>query len=84
MLTRIRVHACFRAEARQRIFEQASFIMETLQDIMGQTYHHRLPIATLVQKLEQLMGDLLEEIGRLSVEEEQDAHIANLIWGGDW
>lgn len=81
MLTRVRVRACLRAEARQRIFAEAFFIMQTLQDIMGQPYPHQLPMGTLLQDLEHHMQDLLEDMGGLSVEEEQDAHIANLIWG---
>ena len=56
-------------------------LMETLRDVMGQTYHHQLPIGTLLQDLEHHMQDLLEEMGGLSVEGEQDALIAILIWG---
>lgn len=81
MLTRIRVRAVSRAEARQRIFVQASFIMETLQGIMDQPYPHQLPIATLLQDTEQHMQDLLEEIGGLCVEEQHDSHITTTIWG---
>ncbi|KOS47754.1 hypothetical protein ACN38_g1267 [Penicillium nordicum] len=81
MLTQIRVHASFRAEARQRVFEQASFIMETLEDIIGQPYPHQLPIGTLLQDLEQRMRELVEEMGALCIEEEQAIHISNLIWG---
>ncbi|KOS47757.1 hypothetical protein ACN38_g1268 [Penicillium nordicum] len=62
MLTRVRVRACLRAEARQRIFAEAFFIMQTLQDIMGQPYPHQLPMGTLLQDLEHHMQDLLEDM----------------------
>ncbi|CRL20714.1 unnamed protein product [Penicillium camemberti] len=86
MLTRIRVRAALRAEARQRVFEQACFIIEALQSIMNQPSAYQLPVATLLQNMEQRMQDLVEEMGEICFDEQHDAYIAAAIWGetGEW
>lgn len=86
MLTRIRVRAALRAEARQRVFEQACFIMEALQRIINEPSAYQLPVATLLANMEQWMQDLMEQMGGLALEEEHDAHIQTAIWGstGNW
>lgn len=63
MFTRIRVRAVLREETRQQIFEEACFIMETLENIMNQPSPHQLPVAALLGNMEQRMRDLMEQMG---------------------
>ncbi|CAI7630004.1 unnamed protein product, partial [Penicillium viridicatum] len=81
MLTLIRVRAAMRAETRERIIEEASFIMQTLENILHQPSPHLLPLGTLLQAMEQHMQDLVAEMGGLCIEAEHDTHIGNAIWG---
>ncbi|KAJ5426126.1 hypothetical protein N7465_001196 [Penicillium sp. CMV-2018d] len=81
MLTLIRVRAAMRAETRERIMEEASFIMETLENILHQPYPHLLLLGTLLQGMEQGMQDLVAEMGEVCIEQQHDTHISNAIWG---
>ncbi|KAJ5530568.1 hypothetical protein N7527_003961 [Penicillium freii] len=81
MFTRIRVRAAERVETRERIIEEAHWIMATIEDIMGHPSPHLLPLGTLLQAMEQRMQDLVAEMGGLCIEAEHDTHIGNAIWG---
>lgn len=86
MLTRLRVRAASRAEARERIFAEASIILATLHNITNEPHPHQLQVVTLLHTMEQRMQDLIEEMGELALEEEHDTHIVTAIWGetGEW
>ncbi|KAJ5967894.1 hypothetical protein N7501_004142 [Penicillium viridicatum] len=81
MLTLIRVRAAMRAETRERIMEEASSIMETLENILHQPYPHLLPLGTLLYAMEQHIQDLVAEMGEVCIEEQHDAHTLNAILG---
>ena len=66
MLTRIRVRAALRVDTRQQILEEAHFIMEIFEHIMG----YMVSVGMLLQEMEQRMQDLLAEIGGLAIEEQ--------------
>ncbi|KAF4771467.1 hypothetical protein N7455_007939 [Penicillium solitum] len=52
MLTRLRVRAASRAEARERIFTETSIILATLHDITNEPYPYQLQVVTLLHTME--------------------------------
>ncbi|KAJ6133468.1 hypothetical protein N7471_008683 [Penicillium samsonianum] len=67
-----------------QILEEAAFIMDLAEAIMGQTHIQQLPTGTILQGLEQRMDALAQEMIDLGVEDVHDGRIAEAIWEATW
>lgn len=80
MLTRLRNHTDSGDTARKHIFDEACFLVNTAQAILGMSYTHRLPTATLLEGVEARMQVLVGEMVDLRCEEVHNSRILSSIW----
>ncbi|KAJ5680967.1 hypothetical protein N7536_012106 [Penicillium majusculum] len=80
MPTRLRNRTDSRYAAGKHIFGEACFLMNTAQTIMGMSYTHRFPPATLLEGIEARMQVVVGEMVDLRCEEVHNSRILSSIW----